>query len=144
VAEPAVWSVEIVVDPLWYAEQDVDQQLPAPGDPTRVAVLDPAGVLVGRPSASLASRPAIDLSSDIGISRRHCRFSARALAGGATSWSVEDLSSSNGTFVASAGTGLPTEPLPPGVPRELSDGDRVYVGAWTRLTLRRATRRSER
>ncbi len=140
VVQPVTWSVEILVDPAWYAEQDVDQPCPVPDPPTTVP-LDPAGVLVGRPSASLGSRPAIDLSSDIGISRRHCRFTAAGLPGGSVVWSVEDLSSSNGTFVAPAGGPLPTQPLPPGVPRELADGDRVYVGAWTRLTLRRTARR---
>ena len=135
-----VWDIEIAVDPAWYTEQEVDQPCPATGT-LGVAALDPAGVLVGRPSASLGSRPAIDLSSDIGISRRHCRFIATAGPDGAgVSWSVEDLSSSNGTFVAPAGAPLPVEPLTPGVPRELAEGDRIYVGAWTRLTLRRRPR----
>ena len=27
-------------------------------------------------------------------------------------------------------------PLEPGVPKVLHDGDRIYLGAWTRLTVR--------
>ena len=53
-------------------------------------------------------------------------------------WWVEDLQSSNGTYVGGAGEPLPTTPLPPGQRVELADDDRVYVGAWTRIVVRRA------
>ena len=33
----------------------------------------------------------------------------------------------------------PSDPVPPGQRRELSEDDRVYVGAWTRIVVRRAT-----
>ena len=44
----------------------------------------------------------------------------------------------NGTYVVAADTDpdTATMALVPGVPTELRDGDRVYVGAWTRLTVR--------
>jgi pSer/pThr/pTyr-binding forkhead associated (FHA) protein len=54
-------------------------------------------------------------------------------------WWVEDLQSSNGTFVGQASDPLPEDPIPPGQRRELGDDDRLYVGAWTRLVVRKAT-----
>ena len=54
-------------------------------------------------------------------------------------WWVEDLQSSNGTYVGPASGPLPTDPVPAGQRRELSEDDRIYVGAWTRLVVRRAT-----
>jgi pSer/pThr/pTyr-binding forkhead associated (FHA) protein len=54
------------------------------------------------------------------------------------SLTIVDLSSTNGTYVVGA-AGSPeaeTPALVPGVPVELHDGDRVYVGAWSRLTVR--------
>jgi pSer/pThr/pTyr-binding forkhead associated (FHA) protein len=53
--------------------------------------------------------------------------------------SVVDLSSTNGTYVIDRG-GVPTEdavPLAAGVPAVLDDGDQIFVGAWSRLTVRR-------
>lgn len=49
------------------------------------------------------------------------------------SWSIVDLDSANGTLVNDE-----PNPLRPNMPRPLADGDRVYIGAWTRITLRRA------
>ena len=54
-------------------------------------------------------------------------------------WWVEDLQSSNGTYVGPASGPLPSEPVPPGQRRELDEDDRIYLGAWTRLVVRRAT-----
>ena len=52
---------------------------------------------------------------------------------------VEDLGSTNGTFV-----GGPTAPIrptrcPPQQPHELADDERIYLGAWTRIVVRKAT-----
>jgi pSer/pThr/pTyr-binding forkhead associated (FHA) protein len=54
-------------------------------------------------------------------------------------WWVEDLQSSNGTYVGAASTPLPSDPLPPGQRKELATDDRIYVGAWTCIVVRRAT-----
>ena len=54
-------------------------------------------------------------------------------------WWAEDLQSSNGTFISTAGAPLPDSPIPPGQRIEFAPGDRVYVGAWTRLVIRKAT-----
>ena len=90
-------------------------------------------VLVGRPSVSRGIHPQVDCGADTGVSRRHCQLSTDGQR-----WWVEDLQSSNGTYVSPAGEALPTDPIPPGQRRELGDGDRLYLGAWTRLVVRKA------
>ena len=52
---------------------------------------------------------------------------------------MEDLESANGTFVAGASDPLPGSPIPVGLKQEIQPGDRVYVGAWTRIVVRAAT-----
>ena len=56
-----------------------------------------------------------------------------------TRWFVEDLGSSNGTFVGPSAGPLPDDPIEAGPKRELADDERIYVGAWTRIVVRRAT-----
>ena len=66
---------------------------PRPGLPT-VVPLKHASILIGRASRSRNITPDIDLSSDNGISRRHAQLTTDG-----TRWWVEDLGSSNGTYV---------------------------------------------
>jgi pSer/pThr/pTyr-binding forkhead associated (FHA) protein len=47
-------------------------------------------------------------------------------------WAVVDQNSTNGTTVNGS-----EEPIQPFVPVPLQDGDRVHVGAWTTITIRR-------
>jgi hypothetical protein len=54
-------------------------------------------------------------------------------------WWAEDLQSANGRYLGSAGAGLPTAQIVPGRRVELADDDRICLGAWTRLVVRRAT-----
>ena len=54
-------------------------------------------------------------------------------------WYIEDLQSANGTHVAPAGGPLPDHSIPTGQRTLLGEDDRVYVGAWTRIVVRRAT-----
>jgi pSer/pThr/pTyr-binding forkhead associated (FHA) protein len=77
--------------------------------------------------------PEVTLDADTGVSRRHAQFVRDG-----DNLTVVDLSSTNGTYVVSAGSEPDdaTMALVPGVPTELRDGDRVYVGAWSRLTVR--------
>ncbi|HWU21069.1 MAG TPA: FHA domain-containing protein [Nocardioides sp.] len=135
-AAPAIapgWVAEIWIDPDWYAAQESDDPLPSAGLPT-VVPLRVRSLLVGRASQSRGIHPDIDLSSDTGISRRHCQLTTDG-----TRWWVEDLGSSNGTYVADAVGPLPTTPLVQGQKRELDGDDRIYLGAWTRLVIRKAT-----
>ena len=90
--------------------------------------------LARRTSKSRSIHPEVDCDGDVGVSRRQAQLTTDG-----TRWFLEDLQSSNGTYVSQASGPLPTDPLPPGQRRELVEDDRVYVGAWTRLVVRRAT-----
>ncbi len=84
---------------------------------------------IGRRSVSRGLDPEIDLTgppADPGISRLH----AVLVAGPDGNWSVLDPGSANGTLVN--GTEIPT-----GDPVPLHEGDRVNLGAWTAITVRR-------
>jgi hypothetical protein len=127
------WVAEVWVDPDWYASQDVSEPCPSAGMPLVVPVLDRT-VLIGRLSTSRNIHPQIDLSSDNGVSRRHAQLNSDGQR-----WWVEDLQSANGTFVGAAGSPVPTVPIPVGQRVELADDDRIFLGAWTRVVVRRAT-----
>ncbi len=132
-AVPLEWVAELWVDPAWYAEQEADEPCPSPGLPV-IVPLTVRSVLVGRVSRSRNIHPEVDCGADIGVSRRQAQLSTDG-----TRWWIEDLQSSNGTYVGPASGPLPRIPLVPGQRRELAEGDRVYVGAWTRIVVRRAT-----
>ena len=124
---------EVWVDPDWYAAQESEEPCPSPGLPA-VVQLTAKSVLIGRPSASRNIHPEIDCTGDSGVSRRQAQLTTDGQR-----WWVEDLQSSNGTYVGPASGPLPADPIAPGQRRELSEDDRVYVGAWTRIVVRRAT-----
>lgn len=127
------WVAEVWIDPDWYADQDSDDPLPSAGLPT-VVPLRTTSILVGRASRSRNIHPDIDLGTDSGISRRHCQFTTDGKR-----WWVEDLGSSNGTYVGGPIGPLPSQPVAPGQKREVSPDERIYLGAWTRIVLRKAT-----
>ena len=127
------WVAEIWIDPDWYADQKSTDPLPSPGVPT-VVPLKHASILIGRASRSRNIHPDIDLSSDNGISRRHAQLTTDG-----TRWWVEDLGSSNGTYVGGSVGPLPTTPIPQGQKKEVAVDDRVYLGAWTRIVIRKAS-----
>lgn len=129
---PDTWVAELWVDPDWYASQQAEDRMPSVGLPTLVP-LRARSVLVGRTSASRGIHPQVDCGTDSGVSRRHCQLNTDG-----TRWWVEDLQSSNGTYVAKVGEPLPDDPIAVGQRRELEDGDRLYLGAWTRIVVRRA------
>lgn len=129
---PDSWVAEVWIDPDWYRLQAPEDPMPSAGLPVLVP-LRTRSVLVGRPSVSRNIHPNIDCGADSGVSRRHCQLNTDG-----TRWWVEDLQSSNGTYVAPVGAPLPQTPVPAGQRHELADGDRVYVGAWTRIVVRRA------
>ncbi|MEU4387897.1 FHA domain-containing protein [Promicromonospora sp. NPDC023805] len=126
------WVAEIWVDPDWYAHEQPEDPMPSAGLPGLVT-LRQRSLLVGRPSQSRGIRPDVDCGSDPGVSRRHCQLTTDGMR-----WWVEDLGSSNGTFVAATGDPLPDVPLTQGVRREIEESDRVFIGAWTRLVIRKA------
>ncbi|MEU8526974.1 FHA domain-containing protein [Streptomyces sp. NPDC048629] len=93
--------------------------------------LDGNQVTIGRRRHSTGESPDIDLSvppEDPGVSHQHAVLVQQADG----SWAVVDQNSTNGTTVNGA-----EEPIQPYVPIPLQDGDRVHVGAWTTITVRR-------
>ena len=120
------------IDPDWYADQDSSDPLPSAGVPV-VVPLKTTSILVGRLSRSRNIHPDIDLATDNGISRRHCQLTTDG-----SRWWVEDLGSSNGTYVGGPLGALPTTPLSPGEKREIAPDERVYLGAWSRIVIRKA------
>jgi pSer/pThr/pTyr-binding forkhead associated (FHA) protein len=84
---------------------------------------------IGRHSASRGIDPAIDLTgppTDPGISRLHAVLIGQADGG----WAVLDPGSENGTLVND-------KEITVGVQVPLHDGDRIHLGAWTAITIRR-------
>lgn len=136
-AAPAAagWVAELWVDPDWYAHEAVSSTDPCPNTGTpRVVPLRAATELIGRTSASRNLHPTIDCGSDSAVSRRH----AEVTIDGDTAY-IEDLQSVNGTYVGKSGQPLPDRPIAPGRRRALTEDERVYVGAWTRIVIRPAT-----
>ena len=135
-AQPAStfdWVAEVWIDPAWYEAQQSPDPMPSPGLPV-VLPLREKSILVGRISHSRNIHPQIDCEPDSGVSRRQTQLTTDG-----TRWWVEDLDSANGTFVAAATDPIPSNPIPVGVKQELAADDRIYVGAWTRIVIRRAT-----
>ena len=122
---------EVWVDPDWYATQESDDPCPSPGLPGRRRWREERArrAAVGEPQ----HHPQIDCGADSGVSRRQAQLTTDGQR-----WWVEDLQSSNGTYVGPAGAPLPTTRSRRPAARALRD-DRVYLGAWTRIVVRRAT-----
>jgi hypothetical protein len=127
------WVAEVWIDPAWYEAQQSPDPMPSPGLPV-VVPLRSKSILVGRMSRSRNIHPQIDCEPDSGVSRRQSQMTTDG-----SRWWVEDLDSANGTFVAAATDPIPSNPIPVGVKHELASDDRIYVGAWTRIVIRRAT-----
>jgi len=127
------WVAELWIDPEWFEHQNAPGGCATSGAPT-VVPLRATTVTAGRAAKSRGLAPDLDCSSDGAVSHEHARFTLDH-----DRWYVEDLGSTNGTFVGAPGEPLPDTPLPPHQRRELADDERVYVGAWTRIMIRRAT-----
>jgi pSer/pThr/pTyr-binding forkhead associated (FHA) protein len=89
-------------------------------------------ILIGRAASGVGVRPDLDCGTDAGVSGRHAQL---VTDGGR--WWLEDLDTTNGTFVGPVDQPLPTEPLATGARVEVDDDDRIYLGGWTRIVLRR-------
>ncbi|MFJ1867629.1 FHA domain-containing protein [Streptomyces sp. NPDC088097] len=88
-------------------------------------------ITIGRRRASTGESPDVDLSvppEDPGVSHQHAVLVQQP----DLSWAVVDQNSTNGTTINGG-----EEPIQPYVPIPLGDGDRVHVGAWTTITIRR-------
>ena len=86
-------------------------------------------LLIGRRSDSRQIYPDIDLIGpprDPGIHRKH----AKLIAAPDGTWTVVDLGNDNGITVND-------RDVPPGDSVPLRPGDRIHLGAWTRITITR-------
>ena len=126
------WVAELWIDPDWYALQGSPDPMPSAGLPDIVPLVNESN-LIGRTSVSRNIFPEVDCELDTGCSRRHAMLTTDW-----TRWWIEDLDSANGTFVGEATGPLPSMPIPRGRV-ELTPGQRIYVGAWTRIVIRKAT-----
>jgi prolipoprotein diacylglyceryltransferase len=106
---------------------------PCPPGSSSTVALTQRTALIGRSSQSRDIHPEIALEGDTGVSRRHAQ-----LVRDGDGVSVIDLSSTNGTYVVPTGTEptADTDAIQAGLPTQLHDGDRIYLGAWSRLTIR--------
>ncbi|GAB3468164.1 FHA domain-containing protein [Actinophytocola sediminis] len=130
------WAVTVSADRDYYASVMAVEGPDAGGIgfppfcPDRNFPLAGKQVSIGRQSRRRGIDPDIDLTGppeDPGVSHLH----ALLVAQDDGSWAIVDLDSANGLTVNDE-----TRPLPANTPRALVDGDRVYLGAWTRVTLR--------
>lgn len=133
-ADPATgtWVVVVAADRAYYDRNQVAEvQFPL-GVPPRVIELPTAGdpVAIGRRSASRGTSPGIDLAGppeDAAVSHTHASLLP---SDGGDGWSLVDHGSTNGTYVNET-----TNAVPANIPLPLKAGDRIYLGAWTKLTL---------
>ncbi|MGW0362575.1 FHA domain-containing protein [Streptomyces sp. NPDC002990] len=99
--------------------------------PEKHLPLSGSQITIGRRRASTGESPDIDLSvppEDPGVSHQHAVLVQQP----DRSWAVVDQNSTNGTTINGG-----EDPIQPYVPVPLGDGDRVHVGAWTTITVRR-------
>ncbi|MCT9087564.1 FHA domain-containing protein [Streptomyces sp. ASQP_92] len=134
---PATWSITIGPDREYFlammqrsGPEAAGLNLPA-YSPEQQRPLSGNQITIGRRRHSTGEAPDIDLSvppEDPGVSHQHAVLVQQPDG----TWAVVDQNSTNGTTVNGAG-----EPIQPYVPVPLQDGDRVHVGAWTTITVRR-------
>jgi len=125
------WEVEYGPDPEHFARMAPEGVEFPRGGHARVLPLGAAEVRIGRGRPSDPSPPDIDLATDPAdpaVSRLH----AALVLQDDGAYAVVDKGSTNGTMINGDTTCLAAE-----TPVRLADGDRVHVGAWTTITLRR-------
>lgn len=130
----AAWTAVVTADREYYNRiqpvSDADSaSMSFPGDlPERRIPLLGAEVLIGRRSKSRGIEPEIDLGDprDPGVSRQH----AKLVPAPDGTWTVVDLGTVNGITVNG-------RDVPSGDSVPLRPGDRIHLGAWTRITITR-------
>ncbi|WP_063608108.1 FHA domain-containing protein [Streptomyces davaonensis] len=135
--QPATWMATIGPDREYFmammqrsGPEAAGLNLPA-YSPEQQRTLTGNQVTIGRRRHSTGDTPDIDLAvppEDPGVSHQHAVLVQQPNG----SWAVVDQNSTNGTTVNGS-----EEPIQPFVPVPLQDGDRVHVGAWTTITIRR-------
>jgi hypothetical protein len=129
---PGDWYVVVEADQEWFERNEAEGTAGAVSFPTDVApwqlTLTGDEVLIGRRSETRTAQPDMEIE-DPGVSRRHAVL--RKQSDG--TWSIVDEQSTNGTWIDRA-----VDPIVAGEPEALNDGSIVHIGAFTRLTIRRA------
>jgi predicted ATPase/DNA-binding SARP family transcriptional activator len=125
----ATWEILVAPDREYYERVDSDVEVAFPDHVAgqRFRLSDEL-LTIGRRSRGVV--PEIDLSSppvDTGISREQAMLLKQPDGG----WSIVDPGSKNGIYLNDS-----TRTLPVGRITRLEDGDRLHIGAWTRLTIR--------
>ena len=137
-AQPAQSEVPSGWEAVAVADREVYDRVEAPEvgfpllSPTRRFVLAGDRVTIGRRSASRGIIPDIDLSAapeDAGVSHLHATLVFQPEG----TWAVLDAGSANGTYLNDQ-----TDPIVRNELVPLIEGDRVHIGAWTTITLRRS------
>ena len=124
------WEAVVMVDASYPGRIESSEADARPEECDRTFALVSDVVVVGRASRSRGEVPDVDLSEatrDPGVTHRHAVLARRRDGG----WSVIDCGSLNGTFLNDR-----EDPIPTGEPVDLSDGDRLHIGAWTTIVLR--------
>jgi pSer/pThr/pTyr-binding forkhead associated (FHA) protein len=135
-AAAGTWTAVVTTDRAYYdsvaAVNDQDTaSMSFPGDlPERRIPLTGEEVRIGRRSVSRGIEPEIDLIGpprDPGVSRLH----AKLVPAPDGTWTVVDLGTENGITVNG-------QDVPSGNSVPLRPGDRIHLGAWTKITITRA------
>ena len=134
-AAAGTWTAVVTTDRAYYDsvrpvnEQD-SKSLSFPGElPERRIPLTGTEVRIGRRSVSRGIEPEIDLIGpprDRGVSALH----AKLIPAPDGSWTVVDLGTENGITVNG-------QDVPSGDSVPLRPGDRIHLGAWTKITITR-------
>jgi hypothetical protein len=124
------WIAVVAADRAYYDRNQVTEvQFPL-GLPARTIELEPGTPhTIGRRSRSRGTFPEIDLAGppeDAAVSHTHAGLLSKTDG----TWELVDHGSTNGTYVNESPT-----PIAPNTPIPLVSGDRIYVGAWTQITL---------
>ena len=132
---PLTWTAVVTADRDYYdsvsAVNDRDNgSISFPGDvPERRIPLSGPEIRIGRRSVSKGIEPEIDLIGpprDPGVPRLH----AKLIPAPDGTWTVVDLGTENGITVNG-------RDVPSGNSVPLHPGDRIHLGAWTKITITR-------
>ena len=124
---PGRWQATVAADPAFHAflgPEGID--FPSTPVPPWTHELEASEVTIGRRAD--ASIPLTGAPIDPSVSRAHACLWRQADG----SYVVVDLASSNGTWVNDD-----PDPIAPQTPVALGSGDRIHLGAWTTITVRR-------
>lgn len=126
------WTLQVSVDPAWFALKGSLADAPCPPVSSIEIGLPTSSALVGRTSQSRNLHPEIALDNDPGVSRRHAQ-----LVFDVGAWTIADVGSTNGTYLVASGTEPTehTEALLANTAATIAPGDRIFLGAFTCLSL---------